>query len=171
MTRDELKKIAIYAKESNLDLYAPLLTKYMPIYDIGSKLRQSAFLATIIHESGSFTYTREIASGKAYEGRKDLGNIYPGDGERFRGRGLIQITGRANYIEVSEALGVDFTAKPHLLEQPEFAVKASCWWWKSHGCNELADSGDIKKFTRRVNGGLNGLEDRKKWYKKAMEVL
>jgi len=167
----QLKSIATYASDKNVQLYAPLLEKYMPMYGINTKLRQAAFIATIIHESASFKYTKEIASGKAYEGRKDLGNIYPGDGERFRGRSLIQVTGRTNYIEVSEALNIDFLEKPHLLEQPENAVKASCWWWKSHGCNELADTGDIKKVTRRVNGGLNGLEDRKRWYNKALEVL
>lgn len=171
MTAEQLKQIAIHATQANIATYAPLLNRYMHEYNICGKLRKAAFMATIIHESGSFKYVREIASGSAYEGRRDLGNIHKGDGVRFRGRGLLQITGRANYKQVSDALGVDFITNPDLLEQPEYAVKSACWWWSDRGLNRLADAGKFKEITRVVNGGYNGLADREKWYKKALEVL
>lgn len=171
MTNEQLRQIATYATLVNINTYAPLLNRYMHNYNICGKQREAAFLATIIWESGSFKYTREIASGKAYEGRKDLGNIYKGDGERFKGRGLIQLTGRANYTLASNALGVDFVGRPELIEQPEFATMVSCWWWKMKGLNEVADTGDFRKVTRIVNGGYNGFSDREVWYKKALEIL
>lgn len=169
MTKEQLKKIAIYATEKNINIFAPLLNQYMHEYGICGKYPKSAFLATVIHESGSFRYLKEIASGQAYEGRKDLGNTEKGDGVRFKGRGLIQLTGRANYTLASKALGVDFVSNPELLELPENAVKVSCWWWKMKKLNRL--SNDISAVTRVVNGGYNGLADREKWYNLALSVL
>lgn len=171
MTENQLKQIAIHATDANIKLYTPLLNRFMHEYNICGKLRESAFIATIIWESGSFKYTREIASGKAYEGRKDLGNIYKGDGVRFKGRGLIQITGRTNYTLASNALGVDFVSRPELIEQPDFATMVSCWWWNMKGLNEVADTGDFREVTRIVNGWYNGFSDREFWYKKALEIL
>ena len=171
MTTEQLRNIANYATLVNINTYTPLLNRYMHNYNICGKLRESAFIATIIHESGSFRYTKEIASGKAYEWRKDLGNVQAGDGERFKGRGLIQLTGRTNYTLASNALGIDFVNHPELLEQPEFATMVSCWWWKMKGLNEVADTGDFRKVTRIVNGGYTGLADREFWYNKAMKVL
>lgn len=171
MTANQLKHLAIYATDANIVLYTPLLNQYMREYNICGKLREAAFLATIIHESGSFRYTREIASGKAYEGRKDLGNIHMGDGIRFRGRGLIQITGRSNYEQISKALGVDFVANPELLEQPKWAVKSACWWWYSRNLNRLADMGKFREITKIVNGGVNGLVDRERWYNRALNIV
>jgi len=171
MTNEQLRQIATYATLVNINTYAPLLNRYMHNYNICGKLREAAFLATVIHESGHFRYTREIASGAAYEGRKDLGNIYKGDGVKFRGRGLIQLTGRSNYERASKALGVDFVSNPQLLEQPRYATQVSCWWWADKGLNEIADTGDFRKVTRIVNGGYNGFSDREFWYKKALEIL
>ena len=171
MTNEQLRQIATYATLVNINTYAPLLNRYMHNYNICGKLREAAFLATVIHESGHFRYTREIASGAAYEGRKDLGNIYKGDGVKFRGRGLIQLTGRSNYKRASKALGVDFVSNPQLLEQPRYATQVSCWWWADKGLNEIADTGDFRKVTRIVNGGYNGFSDREFWYKKALEIL
>lgn len=118
MTTNELKQIATFATDANILLYAPILDKYMKMYSVTGKMREAAFIAQILHESGSFRYTKEIASGHAYEGRKDLGNVKQGDGILFKGRGLIQITGRHNYEEISKALGVDFLNNPAWLEQP-----------------------------------------------------
>ena len=171
MTKEQLQKIAPHATAVNIGIFLPLLNRFMHEYDICGKMREAAFLATVVHESGSFRYLREIASGSAYEGRKDLGNTQPGDGVKYKGRGLIQITGRANYTEVSKALGVDFITNPKLLEQPNHAVRASCWWWRKRGLNTVADRGDIRAVTRIVNGGYNGMADREKWYKLAMEEL
>ena len=167
----QLAIIAILAKESTVMTYAPLLSKYMSEYNIDNKHRKSAFLATIIHESGSFNYTKEIASGQAYEGRKDLGNIHPGDGVRFKGRGLIQLTGRYNYQQATKAFNVDFISNPELMEQPEWATAVSAWWWANRGLNAVADTRDFRHVTRMVNGGYNGMADRQKWYDRALKVL
>lgn len=137
--------------------------------------RTAAFLAQVGHESGSFRYVREIwgptSAQTRYEGRSDLGNVKPGDGSRFRGRGLIQITGRYNYEQASKALRVDFVNAPEWLETPAMAARSAAWWWASHGCNELADAGDFTALTRRINGGLNGLDDRRSRWDRAKGVL
>ena len=140
-------------------------------WNINTPKRVAAFLATIAHESGELRYVREIASGEAYEGRKDLGNTEPGDGTRYRGRGLIQLTGRYNYRKASEALGTDYEAYPELLERDTDAALSACWWWAAHGCNELADTGSIETVTKRVNGGLNGIESRRQYYATALQAL
>ena len=171
MTRQELKRIAPYARGSNIDIYTPLLNKFMAHYGINTQARKAAFLATILHESGSLTYTEEIASGQAYEGRKDLGNTEAGDGKRYKGRGLIQITGRYNYSVASMAMGIDLLKNPELLAKPDNATWVSCWWWQSKGLNELADKGDFRKVTRIVNGGLTGWDSRLTFYNRAKEVL
>lgn len=167
----ELALIALIAKESLIMTYTPLLAKYMTKYEINTKQRKSAFIATILHESGEFRYTKEIASGKAYEGRKDLGNVHKGDGVKFRGRGLIQLTGRSNYERASKAFGVDFIAQPELIEQPEWATAVSAWWWHQRGLNVIADTGDFRLVTRTVNGGYNGMADRQKYYNRALSIL
>ncbi|MGB6104600.1 MAG: glycoside hydrolase family 19 protein, partial [Pusillimonas sp.] len=109
-------------------------------------------------------YTREIwgptPAQLRYEGRADLGNIERGDGSRFRGRGLIQITGRANYRSVANGLGIDCLSEPALLEFPEDAARSAAWWWANNGCNQIADTEDFERLTRRINGGLNGYADR-----------
>lgn len=179
MSKEELRKIAKYATQKNLDLFYPFFDKYMKEYEIVGKLREAAFIAQIIHESGSFKYTEEIASGEAYEGRKDLGNIYPGDGRKFKGRGLIQITGRSNYEEISKAFDIDFINNPELLEQAEWAVKSACWWWYKKGLNKISDQWDsinnndknFRRITKIINGGYNGYADRKNHYDLALKIL
>jgi putative chitinase len=140
-------------------------------FEITGATREAAFLAQIAHESGEMRYVREIASGAAYEGREDLGNTQPGDGERFRGRGLIQITGRANYDQCGDALGLDLLKHPELLEEPVNACRSAAWFWKSKGLNELADAGDFRRITRRINGGYNGLDERLAYYDRAQRTL
>lgn len=133
-------------------------------FDIVGLVRIAAFLAQVGHESGGFVWTREIwgptPAQQRYEGRADLGNTQPGDGSRFRGRGLIQITGRSNYRAVSAGLGIDFLGNPALLENQANAARSAAWWWANNGCNEIADTGDFERLTRRINGGVNGLADR-----------
>ena len=143
----------------------------MDEFEINTVERQSMFLAQIAHESGGLRYVRELATGEAYDGRLDLGNTEPGDGARYKGRGLIQITGRANYRDCGSALGVDLIGNPELLESPEFACRSAAWFWKNHGLNELADKGDFKLITKRINGGYNGMADRETYLAKAQEVL
>lgn len=122
--------------------------------------RARMWLAQVGHESASLVYFEELASGAAYEGRADHGNTQPGDGVRFKGRGPIQITGRANYAQAGQALGLPLVQDPPMAADPRYAFRVSAWWWKTHGLNELADAGDVVGATRRINGGLNGLTDR-----------
>lgn len=140
--------------------FCRFLNEAMERFEINTPERQAAFLAQLGHESGRLRYVEELASGRAYEGRADLGNSEPGDGARYKGRGLIQITGRGNYAKASDALGVDFISDPELLERPDYACLSAGWFWATHGLNELADTGDFRKITRRINGGYNGLADR-----------
>lgn len=140
------------------------LAEAMVKFNITTTKRATMFIAQIAHESGGFRYREEIASGAAYEGRRDLGNTQPGDGRRFKGRTYIQITGRSNYAQVSNALKVNFLKNPALLASPKYAAYGAAWWWSTHGCNQLADSGDFIAVTRRINGGTNGLADRKRYY-------
>jgi putative chitinase len=154
---------------------APALNTAMGRYQIIGVPRVAAFIAQIGHESGQLRYVRELwgptPAQVRYEGRADLGNTQQGDGFKFRGRGLIQITGRANYAECGEALGIDLIGQPELLEQPEWAAKSAAWFWSTRGLNTLADAGDFERITRRINGGLNGLADRLALCEKARAVL
>lgn len=156
-------------------VFAPALNTAMGRYQIIGVPRVAAFIAQIGHESGQLLYVRELwgptPAQARYEGRADLGNTQQGDGFKFRGRGLIQITGRANYAECGEALGLDLISHPELLEQPEWATKSAAWFWSTRGLNTLADAGDFERITRRINGGLNGLADRLALWEKARAVL
>ena len=144
-------------------------------YEINTAERIAAFLAQVGHESGRLLYARETwgptAAQQRYEGRSDLGNIQRGDGKRYMGRGLIQITGRANYQQVSDALGVDFVSNPELLESTLYASLSAGWYWDSRRLNRWADSGDFERITRRINGGVNGLEDRYALLEAAREAV
>ena len=156
-------------------VFVPVLNTAMVRYQIVGPKRIAAFIAQIGHESGQLVYVREIwgptAAQIKYEGRADLGNTVPGDGSKYRGRGLIQITGRANYAACGEALGIDLITHPELLEQPQYACLSAAWFWATKGLNTLADAGEFNTITRRINGGLNGLADRLKLWAKAREVL
>lgn len=136
----------------------------MAEYHIDTPARQAAFLAQIAHESGCFRWVREIwgptQAQMRYEGRPDLGNTAIGDGKRFMGRGLIQVTGRANYMHAAAALGIDCVDHPELLEEPENAARSAGDFWETRGLNELADTGSFEKLSRRINGGMNGYMDR-----------
>lgn len=174
LTNDILKSVYPLSTQINREKYLMHLNRFMTEYDINTYDRICAFLAQIGHESGQLRYVEEIASGAAYEDRKDLGNTQKGDGRLFKGRGLIQITGRYNYSQLSKAFGVGFLANPALLSTPEYAVKSACWWWKNKGLNEIADRGDESSFriiTRIINGGYNGYDDRCRMWIKAKKVL
>lgn len=128
---------------------------------LDNDLRLAHFMAQLAHESGNFRYMEEIANGRAYEGRKDLGNTEKGDGTRYKGRGPIQLTGRANYRKYGRALGIDFESNPEIVALPSIGMLVACKYWFDNGLNELADKDDINLITRRINGGFNGLDDRK----------
>lgn len=151
--------------------FEPLKTGVMK-YGITTPLQLAHFIAQLGHESMSFLFTEEIASGAAYEGRKDLGNTKPGDGKRFKGRGLIQLTGRANYAAYSKFTGIDYLDKPERLSTDAVAaVDVSCWFWKDRGIDRLAEMDDVKAVTKRINGGFNGLDDRIRNLVRAKAVL
>lgn len=173
MTAEQLKAIAPGISQAAIDTFLPHLNKYMEQYEINTRLRKAAFIAQLLHESGTFKYVREIASGSAYEGRKDLGNIYKGDGVKFKGRGLIQVTGRSNYGAASKALFGDdrLLCNPDILATPEFAVKSACWFWDSRGLNKLADGYYFTAITKKINGGYNGLSERKMFYQRALKAI
>ncbi|ERH56409.1 glycoside hydrolase family 19 protein [Pseudomonas simiae] len=156
-------------------VFVPVLNTAMNRYGILGTARAAAFIAQVGHESGQLRWVREIwgptAEQVGYEGRADLGNTVKGDGSKYRGRGLIQITGRANYTACGEALGLDLIDMPELLELPQYAAMSAAWFWSTRGLNTLADQGDFSKITRRINGGLNGLEDRLQLWERAKKVL
>lgn len=160
-------------------LFAPHLSAACLRYRITGHVRMAAFLAQIGHESGSLRYTSELwgptPAQERYEGRADLGNTRPGDGSRYRGRGLIQVTGRDNYRAVSRRMqpldAPDFEDFPAAVEEPRWAAWTAADWWAANGCNELADSGDFVALTRRINGGTNGLQDRQARWERAKAAL
>jgi len=147
----------------------------MPIYAIDNPYRISAFLAQIGHESGGLVYTAEIWGPTTQQLKYEppsqlankLGNALPGDGKLFKGRGLIQITGRHNYTQLSRALSVDLISNPKQLETCDIAVRSACWFWQNRSLNELSDLNteeSYRKITLTINGGLNGWNDRlKRW--------
>lgn len=147
---------------------------------INTPVRQAMFLAQVAHESGELRWLRELwgptQAQLTYEGRADLGNTQPGDGKRFLGRGLIQITGRTNYMRASIGLYNDqrLLDTPQLLEQRDGACLSAAWFWASHGLNAIADGGDTASFiatTRRINGGTNGLPARQSYWTRAKSTL
>jgi len=140
-------------------------------YEINTKLRIAHFMGQVTHECAGFRTTEEFASGAAYEGRKDLGNTQKGDGKRFKGRGLIQLTGRANYRKIGEILDLPLEDNPGLAAEPVTSLKISCEYWNTRKINTAADGDDLIKATRLVNGGLNGLEDRSQYLRKAKTAL
>ena len=156
-------------------VFVPVLNTAMNRYQIIGPKRLAAFIAQIGHESGQLKYVKEIwgptAAQARYEGRKDLGNTVAGDGSKYRGRGLIQITGRANYMACGEGLDLDLIKQPELLEKPQHACMSAAWFWATKGLSTLADAGQFDKITQRINGGQNGAADRHALYARALKVL
>lgn len=177
------------------------LNRALNVWKIDTPERVAMFLAQCAHESAGFrtlienlhysahallatwpnrftpdeavamAYNEEAIAERAYGGRMGNGPEGSGDGFRYRGRGIIQLTGRENYRKAGAAIGIDLEAKPDAALQPVAACQVAGWYWSSHGCNELADAGDFEGITRRINGGLNGLADRKAWLSKVRALL
>ena len=169
-----LSLLFMRAAAADVAEFAERINKVMANRQIDSKLRQAHFLAQIGHESGEFRFRAEIASGEAYQGRVDLGNLQPGDGQRYKGRGLIQLTGRANYGEYGRAIGreAELLAHPELVEtDPELCVDVAGWFWAKRGLNALADADDLTTLTKRINGGLNGFDDRRRLLTRGKALL
>jgi putative chitinase len=172
-----------YATPENIDRFAQALNDTCAEFGITTPQRQSVFLAQLTVESGSLKYVRELADGRAYEPAlpgqarnpiaEQLGNMQPGDGSRFRGRGLGQLTGRRNYTVCGIALGVDLIANPEKLEEPVLAARSAGWFWQTHGLAAPADGAKFWTCCKLWNGGTNGLDDRIVAYlnwRKALEI-
>lgn len=178
LTEAQLLRILPDARR-NAGVFLPYLNAAMARRQINNPKRMAAFLAQIGHESGSLLYVRELwgptDAQKKYDTREDLGNTpeADGDGFEYRGRGLIQITGRKNYQLCSLVLFGDerLLDQPEMLEQPEWAVESAAWYWMNAGLNELADTGNFKRVTQRINGGFNGYDERVRIWARAREVL
>lgn len=175
VTSEQLLKIMPLAAK-RAPLFLDPLNDAMQEFEINTGRRACAFLAQIAHESGELRYVRELASGEAYDTGSlaiNLGNTpeADGDGQKYKGRGLIQVTGRSNYKLCGAALGLDLLDQPELLEQPENACRSAAWFWQSNGLNQLADVNDFRKITRRINGGYNGIDERLKYHARALLAL
>lgn len=177
ISADQLFAIANNCPTDRLMSLLPHLNNVMAVYAINSRVRMAHFLAQVAHESDGFNTNEEYADGSDYEGREDLGNTEPNDGLRFKGRGLIQVTGRANYVECGKALGFNLIDRPERLADFDMACLSAGWYWDKNGLNKIADdlslsSGDAcTQITRIVNGGENGLDERLGYLKRALSVL
>ena len=171
VTDDELRQIMPNCAATKRADYLPFIQQAMQEFQITSYLREAAFLAQLAHESGELRYMEEIASGAAYEGRKDLGNTQPGDGKRYKGRGPIQLTGRANYQKYGGLLDLDLINNPTMAATPQVGFRIAGQFWQLNGLNPLADQQNFKEITKRINGGYNGLADRTMYYDRAKRVL
>ncbi len=167
---------------TNSVVFAPLLQEVFEIYEINTVNRVADFLSQVSHESGSFRWLKEIwgptTAQRSYEGRTNLGNIQLGDGKRYLGRGPLQVTGRANYASLRDKLRArlgdivpDFEENPVALEDPKWGLYAAGEYWHSRNCNAASDMQDIEALTKKINGGLNGLADRKLRRMQAINAL
>jgi putative chitinase len=180
ITEQKLQRIMPNARRQ-AGVFVSALNAAMTNRMIDTPKRQAAFLAQVGHESGQLQYVRELGSDQ-YLSKYDTGSLAAklgntpeadGDGQRYRGRGLIQITGHDNYLRCSLALFGDerLLRTPELLEQPQWAAESAAWFWSVNGLNALADQEQFNTITRRINGGLNGLEDRLQLWARARAVL
>lgn len=173
----QIKHIMPAATRGNIDKYLPWLNEWMPKYGITTTPRIRHFLAQIAQESGQLRYNEEIASGAAYDTGKlaiRLGNTpeKDRDGQKYKGRGLIQITGHNNYAALGKDWGIDATGDPSILEFTEYAARSACWFWWKKGLNKLVDTGaTVRQITKKVNGGRNGLVEREEFYRRACEAI
>lgn len=201
VTVEQLHEMFPQAKKENLEKYHDALNAAFDEFEINTPQRQAMFLAQVAHESGNFSAVSENLNYKAetlakvfpkyfkdrdpndyakqpekianlvYGSRMGNGDEDSGDGYRYRGRGLIQLTGKNNYDACGDELDVDLTENPDYLTTPAGAVRSAAWFWDSHDLNEVADAGDILKCTKKINGGTIGLEDRTKHYEHALSIL
>lgn len=160
-----------------INKFAAMLPPLLDRFQVDTALRIEHMLAQTAHESDSFCTTEEYASGAAYEGRADLGNTKPGDGKRFKGRGLIQLTGRSNYARFTRWMRAiisdcpDFVTNPELVAEFPWAAWSVFFFWSEHGLNAYADRDDLVGATRVINGGRNGLAARAALLAKAKSAV
>jgi len=179
LTKEQLKTIISPVKYDDVRLQqiVDALNQTFQKYAIDTNKRVCHFLAQVLHESGAFRYSAEIWGNTpaqvGYDTRVDLGNTpeKDGDGFKFRGRGWIQLTGKTNYQLLGKTFGVDFVSNPDLVAKEPYNSLAAGWFWDKRKLNTFADTDDITSITKKINGGLNGFDDRKKWLDKSKLVL
>jgi putative chitinase len=173
ITATILRAIAPAAK-LDLDALAAAMATTLPRYGIDTPLRVAHFVAQAAQETDGFKTLEEYGGAsyfRRYDGRADLGNTEPGDGARYHGRGVFQLTGRANYRSVGRSLGVDLEGNPDRAAEPALSVRIACDYWRARGINPLADADDLEGVTRKINGGLNGLADRRTYLARAKPLI
>lgn len=166
----ELQQISPNAKPAVTIGLSKYLDGALAHFEISGK-RSVYFLGQAAQETDGFHTLVEYASGQQYEGRIDLGNTHPGDGPRYKGRGIFQLTGRSNYHRYGKVLGIDLEGHPEFAALPQYAVLTACQYWSDHDLNALADADDIKAITKAINGGLTGLKDRIEYTRRASHAL
>lgn len=171
ITSDQLRKIWTHAPAARCVQFAPLLSDAMARFGIDTDEEIVDFLAQVSHESGEGQWLEELASGKAYEGRLDLGNTEPGDGVKFKGHGMIQCTGRKNHLLMGMLLDLDLIANPRLLCEPKNACDSAAAFWWNHKLDDFALKKDFVGETKVINGGTNGLADRQQYRALARKAL
>lgn len=182
LSKQTLQKCFPNTKSTTIDKYLDGINQTLTKYSINTPLRIAAFLAQVAVESGSLFYVEEIASGSAYENRKDLGNLEPEaleaahkhgatTGKFYKGHGFIQITGYFNHKSCGEALGIDLVNNPKLLCQSPYSALSAGWYWNSRKLNALADAKEFRKITKIINGGYNGLSERELFYYRNLALL
>lgn len=186
ITVEQLKKIFKNCKDDKAKLYCEAFNKVFPLYEINTPNRIAGFLGQVAVESGELKYDVELPSkwnkknpkdtkeptGTLYEGRANLGNKMAGDGPKFIGRGILQLTGRANYETMSKKLGLDLVNSPELAATPEVSTKIACQYFKDRGLLSLCDVWNLDEVTRRVNGNAKlHLKERIEYSERALKVL
>ena len=174
ITEEMLKTISIRGKHEIIGPLATAMNEIFPEYEINNDLRIAHFIAQAAHETAGFTTLNELGGPsyfKRYDGRKDLGNTHPGDGNLYHGRGIFQLTGRANYRRYGAKLGLDLEGSPNLAAVPGVSLRVALEYWNDHKLSPLADEDDIEAITKRINGGLNGIDDRQENLDRAKEEL
>ena len=144
------------------------------LMELTSDVRFCYAMAQLAYETGGFVWLKELGDARyfrRYEGRRDLGNTAVGDGIRYHGRGLIQVTGKSNYLECAEWTGLDCVNHPEILEQPIAACQSAAWYWMTRNLNDLCDRREFKRLTKRINGGYNGYTGRLKRLAQISEVM
>lgn len=168
-----IAELAAPAGRGIADRLAPPLAKALRQGAVWTAARVQHFLAQAAHETGGFTWLNELGGPRylaRYDGRPDLGNDQPGDGARFKGRGIFQLTGRANYARLGPRIGVDLVENPEAAADPANAARLAVLYWNDRDLSPLADADDLRGVTRRINGGANGLDDRRKWLARIREL-
>lgn len=182
LTDSQLERIMPRTSLGTRSSHLPYLNLAMPEFEINTVARVSMFLAHLAHESGELRWMQEIASGSAYDNRSDLGNTKPEairiakahnttTGRFFKGHGPIQVTGYDNHVEMARELGIDCVNDPLLLTRPQYGFRAAGVFWSRRGLNEIADRGEFRRGTKKVNGGVNGLDERVEYWFRALRVL